>query len=391
MRGIKQILTLGILTLPLWAASLSVGQQAVQASDKDEKEPVRARIGRRTGAKVEVVRASMLSNETCHAMKIVPTDGTIVAIGGHNSMSTDRMLANLALQRAAGMVPDATYDIFKMKSKGELKELQKRVRVLVFTQASGEDEGRKKRNAGVMFDTAGIPRGNVTVIGTEVTESTPLDGFHLIYLGGGDQNAFMALLSEKVVQDLHDYLNKGGMIAGTSAGAAILSRKMFAGGKEPQDGTLTKDVVEMREGFGFLEAMSIDMHLFQYARFARAMGALAQLDAEATGAAGDQEAGAPPKAAKAKPEPIDDLMLSLGQDSIAVVQAVDLSGKLEKTDKPAGAVKVTICGTTQSWLLQCGSNFSSNLTGLQDVSDLAEQWDMRVSVVAPRSWFVVKW
>ncbi len=388
MHHIKQILTVMILTLPFWAASLTLGQQVVQASDKDEKEVVRARIGRRTGAKVEVVRSSMLSDETRNAMKIVPTEGTIVAIGGHNSMSTDRMLANLALQRAAGMVPDPNYDIFKSKSKGELRDLQKKVRVLVFTQASGEDESRKKRNAGVMFDTAGIPRGNVTVIGTEVTESTPLDGFHLIYLGGGDQNAFMALLSEKVVQDLHDYLNKGGMIAGTSAGAAILSRKMFAGGKEPQDGTLTKDVVDMREGFGFLEAMSIDMHLFQYVRFARAMGALAQLDAEAAGEAADATEGVKPKA---KTAPIDDVMLSLGQDSIAVVQAVDLTGKLEKTTRPVGAVKITICGTTQSWLLQCGENFNSNLAGLQDVSDLAEQWDMRVSVVAPRSWFVIKW
>src|ERR1700684_35188 len=103
MHHIKQILTVMILTLPFWAASFSLGQQAVQASDKDEKEVVRARIGRRTGAKVEVVRSSMLGDATRNAMKIVPTEGTIVAIGGHNSMSTDRMLANLALQRAAGI------------------------------------------------------------------------------------------------------------------------------------------------------------------------------------------------------------------------------------------------------------------------------------------------
>jgi cyanophycinase-like exopeptidase len=387
MNSIKQILTMSILTLPLWAASLCVGQ-AVQASDKDENEMVRARIGQRTGAKVEVIRPSMLSEETRGAMKIVPADGMIVAIGGHNSMSTDRMLANLALQRVAGMVPDPNYDIFKMKTKSELKDLQKKVRVLVFTQASGEDESRKKRNAGVMFDTAGIPRNNVTVVGTEVTESTPLDGFHLIYLGGGDQNAFMALLSQKAVQDLHDFLNKGGIIAGTSAGAAILSHKMFAGGKEPQDGTLTKDVVEMREGFAFFEAMSLDMHLFEFSRFARAMGALAQINAAVARDAADAAKDGVPKA---KAAPIDDVMLSLGQDAIAVIQAVDLSGKLDKPTKPLGAVKVTMCGTTQSWITQCGPNFSSNLTELQNVSDLAEQWDMQISIVAPGSWFVIKW
>jgi len=316
-------------------------------------------------------------------MRVVPQDGTVVAIGGGNSMSTDRLLANLVLQKVDGSELNLQRDMFELP-KDKLDALRQKAKVLVFTQASDQDADRKKKNARLMFDAAGIPIENVTVVDAEMKESIPLDSYDLVYFGGGDQNNLHGLFSKRAVQDLHNYLNHGGIVSGTSAGAAILSKTMFAGGKEEQDGTLSPDVVEMREGFGFFQALSIDMHLFQYKRFARSLAALALLDAKAA---------SPGRAADVRTvrTPVDDVVLALGQDSVAVIQALDLSGNRQTKGGPTGAVKVSIAGTTQTWLSQCGPAFCSDLTKLSRSNALAEEWDVRLSVVPPGSWFVIEW
>jgi cyanophycinase-like exopeptidase len=336
-----------------------------------------ARIGERTGVTVEILPPALLSDAARKNMKVVPQDGTVVAIGGHNSMSTDHLLANLVLQRVEGTPLDLKRDMFALP-KDKLDNLKNKARVLYFTQASDNGSDSKKNSAKVMFDEAGIPAANVTVIDGAMDEPIDFDSYHLIYLGGGDQNNLHALISQRVVQALHNYLNHGGMMSGTSAGAAILSRTMFAGGKEELDGTLAPDIVEMREGFGFFQAMSIDMHLFQYKRFARSLAALAQL-----------ESGNLVTTRLSKKKPVDDVVMALGQDSVAVIQAVDLSGAGKQ--EPTGAVKVTIAGTTQTWLYQCGPNFTSDLTALPHSNDMAQVWDARLSVVPPGDWFVIKW
>jgi len=73
-----------------------------------------------------------------------------------------------------------------------------------------------------------------------------------IWIGGGDQ----ARLSERLAgtsieRELHDFLGRGGVLGGTSAGAAICSRVMIReGSREPVLGT----------GFCFLEDVIIDQH-----------------------------------------------------------------------------------------------------------------------------------
>lgn len=331
-----------------------------------------AKIGERTAVPVQVLRPSMLSDAVMKSMRVVPQYGTIVPIGGHNSMSTDRFLVNLVLQKVEGSPLDLKRDMFALP-KDKLDVLRNKARVLYFTQASDSDVEAKKKSAIVMFDEAGIPAANVTVVDGAMKEPLDFSSYHLIYFGGGDQNNLHAMFSQKVVQALHDYLNAGGMISGTSAGAAILSRTMFAGGKEDQDGTLSPDTVDMREGFGFLQAMSVDMHLFQYRRFARSLAALALLEKR------EAEEG----------QSFGDLVMALGQDSAAVIQAVDLNGAGKAG--PTGAVKVTIAGSTQTWLYQRGANFSSDLASLTKSNALAQIWDVNLSVVPPGDWFVVKW
>lgn len=82
-----------------------------------------------------------------------------------------------------------------------------------------------------------------------------------VWLGGGDQ-AFLASRygGSSVETALRNLVVRGGVVAGTSAGAAIMSRVMISSGWD--------DGVEGR-GFGLLEDVVVDQHFFHRNRLAR--------------------------------------------------------------------------------------------------------------------------
>jgi cyanophycinase len=80
----------------------------------------------------------------------------------------------------------------------------------------------------------------------------PLKSATAVWLGGGDQSRIAdAYLGTAVERELLALLARGGVIGGTSAGAAIQSKTMIAGGQtEPKMGS----------GFDFLPGAIIDQH-----------------------------------------------------------------------------------------------------------------------------------
>ncbi len=82
-----------------------------------------------------------------------------------------------------------------------------------------------------------------------------------VWIAGGDQQRLVdRYLGTPVHTELQNVLNRGGIIGGTSAGAAIASRTMIAGGVTLP--TLT-------EGWSLLPGMIIDQHFSQRGRFER--------------------------------------------------------------------------------------------------------------------------
>lgn len=87
-----------------------------------------------------------------------------------------------------------------------------------------------------------------------------------VWFMGGNQNWLAeAYLGTLVEERCHELLRRGGVIGGSSAGAAIMSRSMIAGGRE---------LPVMASGFGFLEGTIIDQHFRKRNRQARLMQAL---------------------------------------------------------------------------------------------------------------------
>src|SRR5262249_19379680 len=75
-----------------------------------------------------------------------------------------------------------------------------------------------------------------------------------------------AYLGTAVEKALWRLLDRGGVIGGTSAGAAIMSRVMITGGREK---------ATVGTGFGFLPGVVVDQHSLRRSRVNRLLGVLA--------------------------------------------------------------------------------------------------------------------
>jgi cyanophycinase len=96
----------------------------------------------------------------------------------------------------------------------------------------------------------------------------PLQEATAVWFSGGDQRRLTkAYLDTPVEAALKQLLARGGIIGGTSAGAAIQSEIMITGGTAK---------AELDRGFGWLPGFIVDQHFLKRDRFERLAGALAE-------------------------------------------------------------------------------------------------------------------
>jgi cyanophycinase len=98
----------------------------------------------------------------------------------------------------------------------------------------------------------------------------------LLYISGGDQNRFMKIvLNTPLYKAMHEAYRKGAVIAGTSAGAAVMSKKMITGNekKHPEYTgnfrTIEANNIEIGEGMGFSKSVIVDQHFIWRMRMNR--------------------------------------------------------------------------------------------------------------------------
>jgi cyanophycinase len=99
-------------------------------------------------------------------------------------------------------------------------------------------------------------------------------GAKTIFFTGGDQLKITTKLGgTKVVDWIHEIYNKGGTIAGTSAGASVMGKTMLVGGENAESHKVGNWM--MAPGLGLAEEMIIDQHFAQRGRIGRLLGAVA--------------------------------------------------------------------------------------------------------------------
>lgn len=181
-------------------------------------------------------------------------NGPLIAIGGHEDKDGDRLILKAIAERLNGG------------------------RLVVATVASHEPEGYfdTYRDA---FGTLGVTDLVELYVDDRAETSDPdhkalIDGAAGIFFTGGDQLRIVSQLGdtplEKAVRALHA---RGGLIAGTSAGASAQSETMLVGGSDGESYRIGE--LHMAPGLGLIPGVIIDQHFAERGRIGRLLGAVA--------------------------------------------------------------------------------------------------------------------
>lgn len=176
--------------------------------------------------------------------------GRLIAIGGNE----DKANGLLVLKRVVREVGRKDY------------------KVAVITTAS-EEPDQRGQDYHQIFSTLGASQ--IVILGIkerveandkDLAES--LEDADLIFITGGDQLRLTTIIGgSRVLKVIHDRLEAGALIAGTSAGAAVFSDTMIYEG-ESEEG-LFKGRVLTTSGFGFVKNIVFDTHFMARGRIGR--------------------------------------------------------------------------------------------------------------------------
>jgi cyanophycinase len=136
-----------------------------------------------------------------------------------------------------------------------------------------------------------------------------------VFFTGGSQTRITQILGGTNLDDLlHErYENEGLIVAGTSAGAAMMSHIMIAGGKPESAYHFGK--VELSPGMNFVSGVLIDQHFEQRGRLRRLLAAVAQYPRD-LGIGIDEDTAIIVE---------NDVLRVIGEGSVTIIDAGDIS------------------------------------------------------------------
>jgi cyanophycinase len=131
-----------------------------------------------------------------------------------------------------------------------------------------------------LFKELGVK--NVAVLNIEIREEAfdearvkLIDEADAVFFTGGDQLRITSQVGDTpIYRGMHALYKRGGLIAGTSAGAAVMPHTMLISG--PSDESSRMSAIEMAPGFAFIENVVIDSHFAERGRMGRLIGAVIQ-------------------------------------------------------------------------------------------------------------------
>lgn len=185
-----------------------------------------------------------------------PRAGTLVLIGGASDPRGDALAAFVNLASAARAGP-----------------------IVGITSASGNPAASSRRWRRDLR-TAGLEHAKIPVVATREDASDPrivemIENSSGVFLAGGNQVKLVSTLSGTPVADaIWAHYALGGVVGGTSAGAAALTELTLAGNEVDEDGKLVEQYIG--PGLGLLGFRTlIDTHFTQRRRLYRLFVAIA--------------------------------------------------------------------------------------------------------------------
>ena len=203
--------------------------------------------------------ADTVTTETSSDHADTPTEGTrpgvLMAIGGAEDKLDDKVILSSFIHMAGG----------------------KKARIAIVPTASSFESAGLRYKA--IFLGMGVEQAEVTYLQTredanDDDQIATLEDATGIFLTGGNQVKLSVMIGgtrfEQTVRRKHQ---EGTIVAGTSAGASILSAHMIAGGA---GGAVPKQrMAQMVAGFGLISNVIIDQHFRQRNRIGRLLALVA--------------------------------------------------------------------------------------------------------------------
>jgi cyanophycinase len=181
--------------------------------------------------------------------------GTLIIIGGHEEKQGERLILR---------------EVARHIGKGQL---------VLATVASHEPEGYFESYVDA-FKDLGVQ--NIKELYVHDRSETlngemqhVLEGAAGVFFSGGDQLRISSQIGDTPVeQEVRAIFNRGGLIAGTSAGASVMSETMLVRGSSGESHRIGD--LHMAPGLGLIRNVIIDQHFAERGRFGRLLGAIAQ-------------------------------------------------------------------------------------------------------------------
>jgi cyanophycinase len=151
--------------------------------------------------------------------------------------------------------------------------------IMIIPNASGDPEGTARYQK-EQFSDAGAGSVDYLIFDRTSVDADSnlqrLKGITGVFFSGGDQRRLTRdLLGTKMLAEIFGIYRSGGVIAGTSAGAAVMSRIMITGDELLNtDSTnafsmIRRDNIAVSQGFGFITSAVIDQHFIRRKRVNR--------------------------------------------------------------------------------------------------------------------------
>src|SRR3954466_2010313 len=186
-----------------------------------------------------------------------PGFGSLLIIGGHEDKEGDKTILRMLA-----------------------KKVGKSGKIVVATVASGEPLGS-------FHDYERVFRGlgvrHIHHLAVESREEAQLESrinvlkdADAVFFTGGDQLKITSQIGDTPIYTrVHQIFEAGGLIAGTSAGASVMTETMMVSGGGDESHRVRSGLA-LSPGFGLLQNVIVDQHFAQRGRIGRLLGAVAQ-------------------------------------------------------------------------------------------------------------------
>ena len=183
-------------------------------------------------------------------------DRTLIIIGGKEDRSADKViLGEIARRVGSGKLVVSTV---AMKNPGGLFEEYEQafralgVKHLFKLEINEREEATRDSKVRILDDAVGV------------------------FFTGGDQLKISSQIGDSpIYKRIQEIYEAGGVIAGTSAGASVMSETMLVEGGDEESQVIGASV-RMAPGLGLIDGVIIDQHFMERGRVGRLIGAVSQ-------------------------------------------------------------------------------------------------------------------